>query len=419
MEKEISLLSEGERMTPIMQKIADLKSAITRYNRVSACEKCKIAFAYGIITFADEAIEKLEVYLDQLKHNVCHDALPLTMIKEWLENTNWIDKDERLYKELHDYATKPLSAYNVVLGLEGVIFTDTLHMYRTIVERIRRILELLSEIEIILKAPNPELYEIFYHNLRVNYNEKEAVDFMDNWLSHSGVLTLKKLLSLRAQKIADFVNGDTLRCALDPSGIEWDDADVEGFKKQLPHSYPYKDLFDEKYVIFCRTIRQKGNTIDPNYSCAGLFIFQHWNELTEEQINSVFYLDEMLEQIQEEIQNLPEADVTGGRFFCDIADVTKEPSPCYIPDVLATPEAMRLWEKTQKAGYVDEHFQPICSRPEAAILAFEMAKRLGIKDKWKAFETLWGRRNMYRDYHTAINQKKSLEYRDKVRAALG
>ena len=76
MEKEISLLSEGERMTPIMQKIADLKSAITRYNRVSACEKCKIAFAYGIITFADEAIEKLEVYLDQLKHNVCHDALP-------------------------------------------------------------------------------------------------------------------------------------------------------------------------------------------------------------------------------------------------------------------------------------------------------------------------------------------------------
>ena len=139
---------------------------------------------------------------------------------------------------------------------------------------------------------------------------------MDNWLSHSGVLTLKKLLSLRAQKIAEFVNGDTLRCALDPSGIEWDDADVEGFKKQLPHSYPYKDLFDEKYVIFCRTIRQKGNTIDPNYSCAGLFIFQHWNELTEEQINSIFYLDEMLEQIQEEIQNLPEADVTGGRFFC-------------------------------------------------------------------------------------------------------
>ena len=97
----------------------------------------------------------------------------------------------------------------------------------------------------------------------------------------------------------------------------------------------------------------------------------------------------------------------------------KHLSPVRLPDVLATPEAMRLWRKTQKAGYVDEHFQPICSRPEAAILAFEMAKRLGIKDKWKAFETLWGRRNMYRDYHTAINQKKSLEYRDKVRAALG
>ena len=323
MEKEISLLSEGERMTPIMQKIADLKSAITRYNRVSACEKCKIAFAYGIITFADEAIEKLEVYLDHLKHNVCYDALPLTMIKEWLENTNWIDKDERLYRELHNYAGKPLSAYNIVLGLNGVMFTDTLHMFKTIVERIRRILELLSEIETILKARTPELYENFYHNLRANYNEKEAVDFMDNWLSHSGIPTLKKFLSLRAQKIADFVNGDTLRCALDPSGIEWDDVDVESFKKQLPRSYPYEELFDEKYVIFCRTIRQKGNTIDPNYSCAGLFIFQHWNELTEEQINSIFYLDKMLELIHEEVQHQPE-DYTRGQERCVIENHIRE-----------------------------------------------------------------------------------------------
>ena len=83
------------------------------------------------------------------------------------------------------------------------------------------------------------------------------------------------------------------------------------------------------------------------------------------------------------------------------------------------PVAMVLWEKAQRAGYVNEHYQPICSRPEAAILAFEMAKRLGIKDKWKAFEALWDRRNMYRDYQTAINQKKTLEYRDKVKAALG
>ena len=46
-------------MTPIMQKIEDLRSAITRYNRVTAKRaKPKIGFAYGIILFADDAIEE-------------------------------------------------------------------------------------------------------------------------------------------------------------------------------------------------------------------------------------------------------------------------------------------------------------------------------------------------------------------------
>ena len=89
-----------------------------------------------------------------------------------------------------------------------------------------------------------------------------------------------------------------------------------------------------------------------------------------------------------------------------------------LPDELATDEAMVLWRKAQQAGYVNERYQPTGSRPEAAILAYEMARILGIEDKWKSFETLWNRRNMYRDYHTAINQKKSLKFRDKVRDAL-
>ena len=87
-----------------------------------------------------------------------------------------------------------------------------------------------------------------------------------------------------------------------------------------------------------------------------------------------------------------------------------------LPEVLATPEAMRLWEKVQRAGYVDEHYQPLLSRTQAALLAFEMAARLGIKDKWRVFETLWNRRNMYRDYYDALNQTQSLQFRDDLKA---
>ena len=86
-----------------------------------------------------------------------------------------------------------------------------------------------------------------------------------------------------------------------------------------------------------------------------------------------------------------------------------------FPEVLATNEAMALWEKAQAAGYVDDNYQPTISRSQSALLADEIAERLEIKEKWKTFETLWNRRNMYRDYHEALNQRQSLQFRDKLR----
>ena len=86
-----------------------------------------------------------------------------------------------------------------------------------------------------------------------------------------------------------------------------------------------------------------------------------------------------------------------------------------LPEVLATDGAMALWRKAQQAGYVDEHYQPLLSRTQAALLAHYMAKKLEIKDKWKTFEVLWNRRNMYRDYYDAMNQDQTYLFLDKLK----
>lgn len=65
-----------------------------------------------------------------------------------------------------------------------------------------------------------------------------------------------------------------------------------------------------------------------------------------------------------------------------------------LPKELRTEEAMKLWKIAQDAGYVDENFQPLVSRTQAALLANAMAKTLKIQKKWKVFETLWNRKNM-------------------------
>ena len=76
---------------------------------------------------------------------------------------------------------------------------------------------------------------------------------------------------------------------------------------------------------------------------------------------------------------------------------------------------MALWEKVQKAGYVDANFQPLISRTQSALLADAMAERLGIREKWKVFEALWNRKNMRGDYNDALNQRQTLDFRNNLK----
>ena len=90
-----------------------------------------------------------------------------------------------------------------------------------------------------------------------------------------------------------------------------------------------------------------------------------------------------------------------------------------LPEVLATEEAMRLWEKARQAGYVDECYQPLLSRTQSALLADAMAERLGIKEKWKAFEELWNRKYMRNDYNLALTQQQSYKFQDDLKQLFG
>ena len=90
-----------------------------------------------------------------------------------------------------------------------------------------------------------------------------------------------------------------------------------------------------------------------------------------------------------------------------------------LPKPLATEKAMALWKKAQEAGYVDENYQPLISRTQSALLADAMAERLGIREKWKVFETFWGRKYMRNDYSLALSQLQSLDFQDELKQVLG
>ena len=98
-----------------------------------------------------------------------------------------------------------------------------------------------------------------------------------------------------------------------------------------------------------------------------------------------------------------------------------------LPAKLSTDKAMLMWQRLQQAGLVDDNYQPInLSRTLSAVLADEMLmqladeneKLLGIDDKWRPYEILWGRKNMKADHYRSLNQNKACKFRDKIHKLL-
>ena len=96
----------------------------------------------------------------------------------------------------------------------------------------------------------------------------------------------------------------------------------------------------------------------------------------------------------------------------------KEDTPT-LPPSLCTEQAMALWRKAQAAGWIDDNYQPLLSRTQAALLADAMAERLGIKEKWKVFEGLWNRKYMRSDYNLALTRKRTLDFQDELKQLFG
>ena len=98
-------------------------------------------------------------------------------------------------------------------------------------------------------------------------------------------------------------------------------------------------------------------------------------------------------------------------------DLTLE-SETQVPECLKTEEAEELMEELVGAGLLSEEWQPRVSRSEAALVANMLAEKLDIRNKWKVFEALWHRNNMRGDYNTALEQRKSLEFQEKLKKIL-
>lgn len=289
----------------------------------------KVSFSQCAYMTAMTAIEELLAYIADLDRDICREPLCLDLDEMGSEHY-WMEKLAKLRSDMVELEELPLLQRDLVWGYLGFYPWTTTEFYMGVEEKVMEVARLLRQVQQKMAEKPLSFYNKFYHDHRAQYCEDQAVKDYRLRLSHLGIPSLEKYKMFRAEEVIKFIKGDTLDCAGEPSVEEWEKVDVNGFKKQVALSCQeeewFKKSFDERFVIFSRTVCWQGDILVPNYDCAGLFIFQHWAELTPEQINSIFYLDKMLELIHEDMQQQGRGAV--------------------LPDELATPEAEKAPAKS-------------------------------------------------------------------------
>ena len=88
-----------------------------------------------------------------------------------------------------------------------------------------------------------------------------------------------------------------------------------------------------------------------------------------------------------------------------------------MSDELKGEKGMAVLKNLQKHGLLDENFYPLeLSNSESAVLAYQIAIVLDIKEMWKVFSDLWNiSPNALRAaYNRGMEQKKTIKFLDEI-----
>ena len=308
---------------------------------------------------------------------------------------------EKLVDEIIEKLTKMvvsktrLSSRNVLLAnyetmtkttywLECKLFSDLPRAEsRVLREKVERMVELLNELMLKIVDVDDEYAATFFKKLRTAYG-KRRISKYELWKAQLPEVTMELLTEYQTELTADLLMMGVLKYDRQPSDGELEQVQLDKVQQNLRHGRALPEWFGAECAKLRRYSHWEGPMFMIDYEKLRKYMFQHFGELTQEQRIALFEYDVQLAMIHKDMEPTQRPAQQPAQ--------QPTPSPSQKGGELTTEEAMALWRKAQKAGYVDENYQPTISRTQAAMLADAMAERLKIKDKWKVFETLWQRK---------------------------
>ena len=92
-----------------------------------------------------------------------------------------------------------------------------------------------------------------------------------------------------------------------------------------------------------------------------------------------------------------------------------------LPTQLTSEDALELKERLMEVGLINESWQPLnLSWSESALMAQKISDNLAIKDTWRVFGRLWGKKpeTLRGFYNRSLDQKKSLVFQERLKEVI-
>ena len=390
----------------LRENILNTNSALRAYERVTTdSELVRILFALCQATLMAHTNKGLRKYLEEMEGGECKEVLGLDFRK--MTSKDYWKIGTKLRGDMEEMKGKKIAEYGLDYTICGQRVETTADILSMMEASIAEMVSLLKEVKRKMLTAPKKMFSSFFRDMTETMDGECVTTEYEEWKMSLGHLTQERLKEKQTLVVADFLKKRVLRYAAAPTQRELNEVQLDKVREYLPSNYEFTDDFEEQCAIFRRFIHWEGDQMLIDYESYGKYFYKYFHKLSVEEQFALFALDHTLAMIHRDMGPTPDPSQRGG----------EEEAAINLPQALATDKAMALWKKAQTAGWVDANYQPTISRTQAAMLADAMAERLGIREKWKTFETLWNRKNMYRDYYQALDQRKTLYFQEEIKKA--
>lgn len=284
----------------LRKKLLTFDEGMTVYNKLETDEEdILITFAQSLYITITKIGELLPAYLDDLDRHECKEVLGIDFDK--MTSMAYLMKEGKLKRDMDTLSDRTLKERGIECIIKGFKPVTTMDLYHAIEKGTVEMAEMLKKVHQKIEEAPITLYGNFFRYQKSLCDIQPVQAEHVRWKRDVGCLTFDLLKDRQTFIVAQFLIKKILRFTQEPSQREIDQEDLDKVRRHLPYGYVLPEDFPICCARFRRFITWNGDILKINYDLYGNYLFQYFYDLSDEERQSLFQFDMMLQLIHQEM----------------------------------------------------------------------------------------------------------------------